>query len=212
MRLSALFVYRQVLRRVPQSEMASGLRPHTARVSRCELVMLFAEPGRPHDDEVYGPKADPIELLLASVQHTYKCFRDCRDPFHENARCFLQQLYPKLSFDAQLRRVWIAQVGCAPTGVRTIQFARSATSLRRFAYCGMRGSWHSGRRRSAACNDLDLRNTTGRTCAGCAPVQWAVRKRTNQGRSKAGRRRLPSFARTLGDTGASAANKLCRLR
>ena len=35
--------------------------------------------------------------------------------------------------------------------------AREAASLRRFAYCGMQGSWHSGRRRSAACNDLDLR-------------------------------------------------------
>ena len=86
-----------------------GFLGATGDLEEVELVMLFAEPGRPHDDEVYGPKADPIELLLASVQHTYKCFRDCRDPFHKNARCFLQQLYPKLSFDAQLRRVWITQ-------------------------------------------------------------------------------------------------------
>ncbi len=143
-----------------------GFLGATGKLEDVKLVMLFAEPGRPHEDEgkVYGPKADPIELLLASVQHTYKCFRDCRDPFHKNARCFLQQLYPKLSFDAQLRHVWITQSRLCSDGsendtvcakrylapqIKLLRHARvvafGGRAQRRTKHDGMNADWLSAR-------------------------------------------------------------------
>ena len=55
------------------------------------------------------PGDDPIKLLLAGVQHTYECFSSGQDQFHRNARWFLKQLYPSLSFDEQLRHVWMTE-------------------------------------------------------------------------------------------------------
>ena len=89
-----------------------GFLGATGKLEDVKLVMLFAEPGHPHEDEgkVYGPKADdPIELLLASVQHTYKCFAEEKDTFHQKAKWFMRRLYPCLSFDEQLRHVWMTE-------------------------------------------------------------------------------------------------------
>ena len=81
--------------------------------------MLFAEPGRPLVEERYDAKADPIELLRAGVQHTYECFSAGKDQFHRNARWFLEQLYPDLSFDEQLRHVWMTEGRLCSIAVET---------------------------------------------------------------------------------------------
>ena len=86
-----------------------GFLGATGDLEEVELVMLFAEPSDPHGDECYDPEADPNELLAASVKHAYGCFSDCKDPIHRKTRWFMKRLYPDLSFDEQLRRVWIAQ-------------------------------------------------------------------------------------------------------
>lgn len=48
-------------------------------------------------------------MLGAGVEHTYKCFSTGTDLFHQNATWFLKQLYPALSFDEQLRHVWMTE-------------------------------------------------------------------------------------------------------
>ena len=96
--------------RPAEGHIPRGFLGATGHLKEVELVMLFAEPWHPHDDEVYDadPK-DPTELLLATVKHAYKCFSDCKDLIHRNTRWFVRQLYPDLSFDEQLRRVWMTE-------------------------------------------------------------------------------------------------------
>ncbi len=71
--------------------------------------MVFAEPGHPHPDERYDALASADALLEASMRHAYKSFRDGQDMFHRNVRWFIDQVYPELEFDAQLRRVWMTE-------------------------------------------------------------------------------------------------------
>ena len=86
-----------------------GFLGATGELSEVELIMVFAEPGIPHDEERYDPKAHSTDLLLAGVEHTYKCFSTGTDLFHRNTRWFLDQLYPDLSFDEQLRHIWMTE-------------------------------------------------------------------------------------------------------
>ena len=87
-----------------------GFLGATGKLEDVKLVMLFDKPGHPHEEEGkrYGPKAR-IELLRASVQHTYKCFDEEKDSFHQKAKWCIKQLYPCLSFDEQLRHIWITE-------------------------------------------------------------------------------------------------------
>ena len=86
-----------------------GFLGATGDLEEVESVMVFAEPSDPHGDEYYDPEARPNEWLEASVKHADTCFRHCKDRIHRKTRWFMQQVYPKLSFDEQLRRVWITQ-------------------------------------------------------------------------------------------------------
>ena len=86
-----------------------GFLGATGDLSDVELIMLFAEPGKPHTEERYDANASPAALLDASVEHTYKCFSTGTDRCHQNATWFLQQLYPALSFDEQLQHVWMTE-------------------------------------------------------------------------------------------------------
>ncbi len=89
--------------------MPRGFLGATGCLEEVKLVMVFAEPACPHDGECYDDHKCPTELLLASVRYAYKCFADVKDLIHQNARWFMQQLYPNLSYDEQLRRVWVTQ-------------------------------------------------------------------------------------------------------
>ena len=121
--------------------------------------MLFAEPSDPHGDECYDPDVDPNELLAASVKHAYGCFSDCKDPIHRKTRWFMKRLYPDLSFDEQLRRVWIAQSRLCSRGSEsyticaTRYLAPQIGLLQNARVVAFEG------RHSAACDEL--RNTTG---------------------------------------------------
>ena len=97
--------------RPAEGHIPRGFLGATGDLEEVELVMLCDQPGRPHKGEVYDadPKADPTELLLASVQYAHKCFSACEYQFHQNARWFMKKRYSKLSFDEQLRRVWVTQ-------------------------------------------------------------------------------------------------------
>ena len=86
-----------------------GFLGATGDLSNVELIMLFAEPGFPHKDESYDPNAAPEELMRAALEHAYSCFSTGLDLFHRNARWFTAQLFPDLTFDEVLCRVWMTE-------------------------------------------------------------------------------------------------------
>ena len=81
----------------------------TGSVEDVELVMVFAEPGHPHNDESYNESLGPEGLMSACTAHVYKCFKRDRDLFHRNVRWFMSQLFPEMDFDQQLQRVWLTE-------------------------------------------------------------------------------------------------------
>ena len=86
-----------------------GFLGATSDPEEVELVMVFSEPGRPHDDERYDRQVGERRLLHSAVQHTYRCFKSPVDPFHKNVRWFMSEVFPDRTFDEQLRRVWLTE-------------------------------------------------------------------------------------------------------
>ncbi len=88
--------------------MPRGFLGATGELAEVRLVMIFAEPGHAYGEE-YDPNITPVDLMLEGVKHTYSCFASGRDLFHRNARWFLSELFPGLSFDEQLKHVWMTE-------------------------------------------------------------------------------------------------------
>lgn len=86
-----------------------GFLGATAELEDVEVVMVFSEPGHPNPAEGYDPAASPNELLASGVGRTYYAFATGLDLFHRNVRQFMSQLYPQLTFDQQLRHVWLTE-------------------------------------------------------------------------------------------------------
>lgn len=86
-----------------------GFLGATGALEDVELVMVFAEPGHPHPGEVYDSKDSPDTLLEGGMRHAYESFAKGTDLFHRNVRWFMDQLYPNLTFDEQLRHVWLTE-------------------------------------------------------------------------------------------------------
>ncbi|MBG6180495.1 hypothetical protein [Arthrobacter sp. CAN_A1] len=84
-----------------------GFLGATGALDDVELVMVFAEPGHPHRGEVYDSEDSPDTLLENGMRHAYESFANGTDLFHRNVRWFMGQLYPDLTFDEQLRHVWL---------------------------------------------------------------------------------------------------------
>ena len=88
--------------------MPRGFLGATSELKDVEVVMIFAEPGHPHGTESYD-NDDPLKLMMRGIEHTYDCFANGTDLFHQNTRWFLSQLYPQMSFDEQLKHVWMTE-------------------------------------------------------------------------------------------------------
>ena len=71
--------------------------------------MVFSEPGHPLAGEGHDSASAPLGLLRSAMQHTYNCYKSDIDQFHRNVRWFLSQLWPNLTFDEQLGRVWLTE-------------------------------------------------------------------------------------------------------
>lgn len=84
-----------------------GFLGATGALEDVELVMVFAEPGHPHPGEIYDSTDNPDTLLENGMHHAYESFANGTDLFHRNVRWFMGQLYPDLTFDEQLRYVWL---------------------------------------------------------------------------------------------------------
>lgn len=74
----------------------------TGTLSEIRLVLVFAEPGDPHDSERH-------ESMDTSLAYTYECMKNGTDLFHRNVRGILDLCFPEDSFDAQLRKTWLTE-------------------------------------------------------------------------------------------------------
>jgi hypothetical protein len=72
-----------------------------------ELVLVFAEPGVPHELERHAPSGTPLEQISSAAEYAYNCFQNGKDQFHRNVRGVIDSCYPKMTFEEQMRRVWI---------------------------------------------------------------------------------------------------------
>ena len=70
-----------------------GFLGATGDPEEVELVMVFSEPGRPHDDERYDRRVGERGLLGSAMQHTYRCFKSPVDRFHKNVRWFMSEVF-----------------------------------------------------------------------------------------------------------------------
>lgn len=86
-----------------------GILGATRDPADVETVMVFSEPGHPLPGEGHDVTSAPRALLQSAMQHTYNCYKTGVDQFHRNVRWFLSQLHPDLSFDEQLRYVWLTE-------------------------------------------------------------------------------------------------------
>ena len=86
-----------------------GLCGATSAPSDVRLVLVVAEPGDPHVNEIYHPNSLPEEMFETVCQYAYASFGTGRDQFHRNIRAILDDCWPSMSFHEQLRRTWITE-------------------------------------------------------------------------------------------------------
>lgn len=67
-----------------------------------ELVLVFAEPGDPHDGEMH-------EGQQTAYSYATTCFASGKDQFHRNVRKILNLCWPHLSFEQQMRKAWLTE-------------------------------------------------------------------------------------------------------
>lgn len=79
-----------------------GFLGATGELEEVELVLVVAEPGNPQPDERHSG----IESALQAA-HFFHSSR--RDQFHQNVGYILNLCWPHLTFDEQLRKVWLTE-------------------------------------------------------------------------------------------------------
>jgi hypothetical protein len=92
-----------------EGQIPRGFLGATGTAEEVEVIMVFSEPGHPHEEETYIETLDARELISACTSYVYDCFKNGTDQFHKNARWFISQLYPNMSFDEQLKSVWLTE-------------------------------------------------------------------------------------------------------
>lgn len=76
-------------------------------LERVRLVLVFAEPGDPHAAETHS--SSPEFMIENTATYTRSCFANGTDQFHRNVRFILDQCWPRLSFDDQMKCTWITE-------------------------------------------------------------------------------------------------------
>ena len=82
---------------VPRGFLSAAASPEDV-----ELVLVFAEPGDPHERESHTG-------LESAVAYAHTCFGNGKDLFHRNVRKILNLCWPELKFDQQLKKVWLTE-------------------------------------------------------------------------------------------------------
>ncbi len=92
-----------------QGHVPRGFLGATGTLEDIELVLVFAEPGDPHEDEIH-------EGLTSAFRYATRAFEAGIDQFHRNVRAILDSCWPGLSFDKQMKKVWMTEsVLCSAT-------------------------------------------------------------------------------------------------
>ena len=85
-----------------KGQVPRGFLGATGSLREVELVLVFAEPGDPHDEEKH-------ESMDTSLDYTYRCMKLGTDQFHRNVRHILNLCFPEDSFDSQLCKTWMTE-------------------------------------------------------------------------------------------------------
>lgn len=72
------------------------------RLNEVELVLVFAEPGDPHDDEFHSGIGSAYEKAM-------RAFSEGTDLFHKNVRLILDLCWPKMTFEEQMKKTWMTE-------------------------------------------------------------------------------------------------------
>jgi len=79
-----------------------GFLGAAGELGEVELVLVFAEPGDPHDKEQHSG-------LQSAYMYATFAFQSGRDLFHRNVRKILDMCWPTLSFEQQMRKAWLTE-------------------------------------------------------------------------------------------------------
>lgn len=95
-----------------------GFAGGTGHLDEVELVLVFAEPGDPHDRESHTG-------IATAYKYATDCFKNGRDQFHRNVRAILNKCWPESTFEEQMRKVWLtdsvlcsARIECGQVSTR----------------------------------------------------------------------------------------------
>lgn len=85
----------------PKGHIPRGFLGAAGKLSEVEMVLVFAEPGNPQPGD---------HLTMAeALNHAYKSFKMGNGVFHQKARLFFDLCWPGLSFDQQMKKVWLTE-------------------------------------------------------------------------------------------------------
>lgn len=82
--------------------MPRGFLGAAGTLKEIQLVLVFAEPGDPHEEETH-------EGLTSAYQYATYGFETGKDLFHRNVRAILDSCWPGLSFHEQMKKVWMTE-------------------------------------------------------------------------------------------------------
>ena len=85
-----------------QGHVPRGFLGAAGSIEEVELVLVFAEPGDPHEGEHH------VGIETAYRYATFG-FSTGKDLFHRNVRKILSMCWPTLSFEEQMRKVWLTE-------------------------------------------------------------------------------------------------------
>lgn len=80
----------------------------TGALEEVKVVIMLKEPGHPHSIEQHIG-SNPEDVLFSTIEYSYGCYDSRKDQLHKNVRDFIDALFPELTFDEQLKKVWITQ-------------------------------------------------------------------------------------------------------
>jgi hypothetical protein len=81
----------------PEGHVPRGFLGAAGALEEIELVLVFAEPGDPHEGETH-------EGLASAYDYATFAFKTGKDQFHRNVRAILDACWPQLSFEDQMKK------------------------------------------------------------------------------------------------------------
>ncbi|RMD87238.1 MAG: hypothetical protein D6813_13840, partial [Calditrichaeota bacterium] len=89
--------------------MPRGFCGGTGKLKDIKLVLILAEPSNNTQSNEQYLKTKPNELLDEVSKFVYNAYEKSQDEFHQNARRFLNLVWPGLNFHEQMKKTWITE-------------------------------------------------------------------------------------------------------